>query len=181
MQDVDSDARLRRLCDAIDTDTILVLEDVDCVTSTTELTTKEQQTTFENLTGRKVAAGFSFSCLLNIIDGAFHKQGRVIIMTTNFPEKLDPALLRPGRCDMEIQLGLASQYQIRRLFENFFETTISKEQEEQLPHAVISPAKVVSLFILHRSSPQNAIQAVIEEARNPSKTITRVENKYKKL
>ena len=42
----------------------------------------------------------SLAGLLNIIDGAASSEGRVLIMTTNYPEKLDSALIRPGRVDL---------------------------------------------------------------------------------
>jgi chaperone BCS1 len=47
----------------------------------------------------------SLSALLNAIDGVFSRDGRVLIMTTNHPEKIDPALVRPGRADRKIQVG----------------------------------------------------------------------------
>lgn len=50
----------------------------------------------------------SFSGLLNALDGVRSQEGRVLIMTTNHPERLDPALLRPGRADLKIELNNAS-------------------------------------------------------------------------
>jgi SpoVK/Ycf46/Vps4 family AAA+-type ATPase len=41
-------------------------------------------------------------------------------MTTNHKERLDPALLRPGRADVHVRLDLASEKQIRELFLRFF-------------------------------------------------------------
>ncbi|KAI5922804.1 BCS1 N terminal-domain-containing protein [Camillea tinctor] len=49
----------------------------------------------------------SLSGLLNILDGVASQEGRVLIMTTNHIEKLDKALIRPGRIDMTIKFGLA--------------------------------------------------------------------------
>ncbi|KAF0691357.1 hypothetical protein As57867_017338, partial [Aphanomyces stellatus] len=39
----------------------------------------------------------NLSGLLNVLDGVVDSPGRILIMTTNHPEKLDPALIRPGR------------------------------------------------------------------------------------
>ena len=44
-------------------------------------------------------------------------------MTTNHIEKLDPALIRPGRVDVIHEIGDASPSQIKRLFLNFFPVT----------------------------------------------------------
>jgi mitochondrial chaperone BCS1 len=60
--------------------------------------------------------GITMSGLLNAIDGVASQEGRVLIMTTNYPEKLDDALVRPGRVDMKIEFTLASKQQIRELF-----------------------------------------------------------------
>ncbi|EAW14239.1 BCS1 and AAA domain-containing protein [Aspergillus clavatus NRRL 1] len=60
--------------------------------------------------------GISLSALLNVIDGVAASEGRVLIMTTNHAEKLDPALLRPGRVDMSIEFGYADREAMRDLF-----------------------------------------------------------------
>ncbi|RGP71401.1 mitochondrial chaperone bcs1 [Fusarium sporotrichioides] len=49
----------------------------------------------------------SLSGLLNILDGVASQEGRILIMTTNHLEKLDKALIRPGRVDKIVQFGLA--------------------------------------------------------------------------
>ena len=60
--------------------------------------------------------GISLSGLLNAIDGVASHEGRVLIMTTNFPERLDDALIRPGRVDMKVEFTNATHDQIRQLF-----------------------------------------------------------------
>ena len=65
--------------------------------------------------------GISLSGLLNAIDGVASHEGRVLIMTTNFPERLDEALIRPGRVDMQIKFTLASKAQTRELFVRMYE------------------------------------------------------------
>ncbi len=60
--------------------------------------------------------GISLSGLLNAIDGVASPEGRVLVMTTNCPEKLDKALIRPGRIDIKIQFTMATRSQISQLF-----------------------------------------------------------------
>jgi len=60
--------------------------------------------------------GVSLSGLLSAIDGVASHEGRVLVMTTNQPEKLDPALIRPGRVDMRVEFGLATLHQIEEIF-----------------------------------------------------------------
>lgn len=58
----------------------------------------------------------SLSGLLNILDGVASQEGRILIMTTNHVEKLDKALIRPGRVDMVIPFGLADADMIASIF-----------------------------------------------------------------
>lgn len=50
----------------------------------------------------------TLSGLLNVIDGAAATNGRLLILTTNHPELLDPALTRAGRCDSKFHIGFAT-------------------------------------------------------------------------
>jgi chaperone BCS1 len=70
------------------------------------------------LEGLSVPGGntISLSGLLNAINGVAAHEGRVLIMTTNYPKMLDEALVRPGRVDMKIEFTLANKQQIRELF-----------------------------------------------------------------
>ncbi|KAE8334406.1 hypothetical protein BDV24DRAFT_156870 [Aspergillus arachidicola] len=58
----------------------------------------------------------TLSAVLNAIDGVAAQQNRVLIMTTNHPERLDPALLRPGRVDMKINMGPVEWQEARQIF-----------------------------------------------------------------
>ncbi|KAI7524584.1 hypothetical protein KC331_g18001 [Hortaea werneckii] len=60
--------------------------------------------------------GISLSGLLNAIDGVASHEGRVLIMTTNHPDQLDAALVRPGRVDRKVEFRLALKDQIQELF-----------------------------------------------------------------
>ncbi|KAJ3025570.1 hypothetical protein HDV00_012620, partial [Rhizophlyctis rosea] len=62
----------------------------------------------------------TFSGLLNAIDGVAAQEGRIVCMTTNHLEKLDPALIRPGRIDLQIHFDLATKRQARELFLQFY-------------------------------------------------------------
>lgn len=65
--------------------------------------------------------GISLSGLLNAIDGVASHEGRVLIMTTNKPETLDDALIRPGRVDLQVAFTNATAEQARELFERMYE------------------------------------------------------------
>lgn len=70
-------------------------------------------------TGEK--KGISLSGLLNAIDGVASHEGRVLIMTTNHPEALDDALIRPGRVDLQVGFSNATREQAGELFRRMYE------------------------------------------------------------
>jgi mitochondrial chaperone BCS1 len=80
----------------------------------------------------KPNTGITLSGLLNAIDGVATHEGRVLIMTTNHPEELDHALVRPGRVDRRVEFGMAMKAQVRELFVRMYSGT------EQAPEAEIS-------------------------------------------
>jgi chaperone BCS1 len=92
-----------------------------------------------------MARSVTFSGLLNALDGVRSQEGRILMMTTNHREKLDPALLRPGRADMHVELNYASEKQMRGLFKKFFPDSTADEQERfanELPEFKINMAKL---------------------------------------
>ncbi|KAK3333852.1 BCS1 N terminal-domain-containing protein [Cercophora scortea] len=62
----------------------------------------------------------SLSGLLNILDGVASQEGRVLIMTTNHVEKLDKALIRPGRVDMIVKFDRADHGMTAAIFRAIF-------------------------------------------------------------
>jgi len=62
----------------------------------------------------------TFSGLLNALDGVAGQEGKLVIMTTNHPEQLDEALVRPGRVDLRAEFLYASRSAIQDIFCNFF-------------------------------------------------------------
>ncbi|KAI1414292.1 P-loop containing nucleoside triphosphate hydrolase protein [Hypoxylon sp. FL1857] len=71
--------------------------------------------------GEDNKTGISLSGLLNAIDGVASHEGRVLIMTTNSPEQLDDALIRPGRVDLQVGFTNATQQQAKELFVRMYE------------------------------------------------------------
>lgn len=74
----------------------------------------------------------TLSGLLNIVDGVGAGEGRIMVATTNYYDRLDEALIRPGRIDLEVKFELASKYQAREQFCQFYvptPTSVTKEKE----------------------------------------------------
>ena len=104
---------------------IVLFEDIDCMSSTKARRDpeKKQAGTPPDKPEEKALAdkfGVTMSGLLNVLDG-FHAPDDVLfMMTTNKIEALDPALLRPGRIDYRLYLGVASDQQKLELYRRFF-------------------------------------------------------------
>ena len=134
----------RALCDAPQ-QSIILLEDIDGIFVNREDVNKS---------GRR-RRRVTFAGLLNALDGVRSQEGRILFMTTNHREKLDPALLRPGRCDMQIMLNNASSVQMERLFNKFYPTHKQEaiEFSESLPEYKVSMAKLQGHFLKYRDQP----------------------------
>lgn len=90
--------------------------------------------------------GISLSGLLNAIDGVASHEGRVLFMTTNHVEKLDDALIRPGRVDMKIEFTLATKDQVQELFVRMYDIDICRDDGSK-PRRVEDVVKMRSLEI----------------------------------
>ncbi|KAF9246154.1 BCS1 N terminal-domain-containing protein [Melanogaster broomeanus] len=62
----------------------------------------------------------TFSGFLNALDGVASGEERIIFMTSNHLDKLDPALIRPGRVDLSVLVDDAAPSQVRTLFTRFY-------------------------------------------------------------
>ena len=62
----------------------------------------------------------SYGTLLNILDGINSNTGRINFITTNHPDKMGKAILRPGRLDVKVKMGYASDEEIIEYFQLFY-------------------------------------------------------------
>ncbi|KAJ4855512.1 ATPase family associated with various cellular activities (AAA) domain-containing protein [Trichoderma breve] len=99
---------------------LVLLEDIDTAAPTPS-------------SGSNTGSGgrLSLSGLLNILDGVASQEGRLLVMTTNHIEKLDKALIRPGRVDMIVPFSLADKTMTESIFRAIyapFESEISSNE-----------------------------------------------------
>lgn len=84
--------------------------------------------------------------LLNVLDGVVDSPGRVVVMTTNHPDKLDPALIRPGRINKRIHLGFVQGEAVCAMAEHYMQARLTGEQRQRLTELVaqrsVTPAQV---------------------------------------
>lgn len=86
--------------------------------------------------------------VLNVLDGVVDCPNRIVVMTTNHPEKLDPALIRPGRINKQLYLGYMrtndAVQMTRQYFGNIAETEI-ENLRDAFPDNLLSPAALEAL------------------------------------
>lgn len=112
----------------------------------------------------------TFSGLLNTLDGVASSEERIVFMTTNHLDRLDPALVRPGRVDVKQEIGLASKSQLQKMYTRFYPDQIPSCAEEFADKVFRlkqgrSIAQIQGHFMLFKNDPLGAIEN-IEILRN---------------
>tara|TARA_B100000963_G_scaffold360148_1_gene389945 strand:- start:7319 stop:8944 length:1626 start_codon:yes stop_codon:yes gene_type:complete len=167
------------------TDKIIVFEDIDCMsdivftrektpsTPTEEGIKKEPSQSqlistvikackdddYEPLKSLKTDEDkLTLSFVLNVIDGIRETPGRIIIISSNYYDKLDKALVRPGRIDMCLNMKLASLEVIEQMFQHFYGynkkapaisdilNEINNVSINDIPDGILSQAEVVQCY-----------------------------------
>lgn len=151
-----SDDRLNHLLTVAPEQSIILLEDVDAAFLSRDLS-KENPGMYQGM-GR-----LTFSGLLNALDGVASAEARIIFMTTNYIERLDPALIRPGRVDMKELVDYCSAHQLMQMFLRFYPDQPESRADEfaRLVLAMnkpVSAAQVQGFFMMHKTDPDTVIR-----------------------
>ncbi|ETS82925.1 hypothetical protein PFICI_04801 [Pestalotiopsis fici W106-1] len=113
---VPADHDLEQMFQEIPPQCIVLLEDIDAVgMERGDTGDKSDQSSIHSTRSNCTLSG-----VLNVLDGVGSAEGRIVIMTTNKPEQLDSALVRPGRIDMKVFLGNISQASAKQMFVRMF-------------------------------------------------------------
>ncbi|KAK8522575.1 hypothetical protein V6N13_115539 [Hibiscus sabdariffa] len=136
-------SELKRLLVSTRNRSIVVIEDIDCSIELQNRQETGESETPEQATNNK----FTLSGLLNFIDGLWSSCGdeRIIVFTTNHKDRLDPALLRPGRMDMHIHMTYCTPSGFRVLASNYLcitEHDLFDEIDELMMEVEVTPAQV---------------------------------------
>ncbi|XP_068331666.1 AAA-ATPase At3g50940-like [Pyrus communis] len=143
LMQIRSNSELRRLLVSTANRSILVIEDIDCSIE---------------LSDRKLGGGsnndsqLTLSGMLNFIDGLWSscRDERIIVFTTNYKEKLDPALLRPGRMDMHIHMSYCTPSGFKILASNYLGIKthhLFDKIEEFLKQLEVIPAEIAEQLV----------------------------------
>lgn len=114
---------------------------------------------------QKSSQKITLSFLLNLLDGVLETPGRVVVMTTNWIEKLDYALIRPGRFDVKTDFGYCSNTMIVDIFNFRYENKLTEENKEKIlniPERFISPAELGKVLFENFDDMEQALAKILE-------------------
>ncbi len=102
----------------------------------------------------------TLSFILNILDGILETPGRILIMTSNYPEKLDKALIRPGRIDINLKVGYCDKNMIREIYKFFYNIDINLENIQLKNN--ITPAQLNKILLDNFNNSSRALDEIKE-------------------
>jgi chaperone BCS1 len=89
-------------------------------------------------------------------------RGRVIIATTNHIDRIDPALLRPGRFDYKIKLEHFTINEIKEFINKKFPQRKKETNRMDFSKVDISPAVISHLWLENPNNYGNFIKEVMK-------------------
>ena len=95
---------------------------------------------------------------LNLLDGVLETPGRILIISTNYPEKLDRALVRPGRVDLKIHMDKCSPTMIRDIFHHYYSSYDDEDEDDDMAQLVdalyakeLTPAELYQICFKYKT------------------------------
>ncbi|XWS42095.1 hypothetical protein CRYUN_Cryun17cG0139200 [Craigia yunnanensis] len=164
LTNVRCNSELRRLLVATGNRSILVVEDIDCTIELQDRMAVARASHFHDYHSPQNQV--TLSGLLNFTDGLWSSCGdeRIIVFTTNHKDKLDSALLRPGRMDVHILMSYCTPCGFRILASNYLgikEHALFGEIEEAIRTTEVTPAEVAEQ-LLRSDDLETVLQDLIE-------------------
>jgi len=121
---------------------------------------KEEPEPFMHREEEKDTLDLSF--LLNLLDGTLEANGRILIITTNFPERIDKALIRPGRIDMIVHFQKCSLEVVNEMVASFYDKQVALTDTNL--DGKWTPAEVNQILFRNFEDPDAGIKELIELA-----------------
>ncbi|XP_027118383.2 protein HYPER-SENSITIVITY-RELATED 4-like [Coffea arabica] len=174
LTDIRTNSDLRRDLISTANQSILVVEDIDC---SIELTNNRPKASRAPMHPHQYGQEnrVTLSGLLNFIDGLWSSCGdeRIIVFTTNHKDKLDPALLRPGRMDVHIYMSYCTPCGFKLLASNYLGITdhpLFLVVEQLMKVTKVTPAEVGEQ-LLKNGEPETALEGLIEFLEEKKKNV----------
>ncbi len=138
---------------------VYVIEDIDCLTDVV----LDRSITKEPLAANKEGEAVTLSFLLNLLDGVLETPGRILVITSNYPDKLDRAFVRPGRIDVRIEFKHADREFIQDMINKFYTTSLPIDQIPETIENQFTPAEVMESMCNNFKSPKGALEYLVKK------------------
>ena len=171
---------------------IYVLEDIDCqsdlvmerslkkpvevkeekqpdITALNSVKTNPNKPDTYNNPVQSGSEGLDLSFLLNILDGVLEIPGRIVIMTSNYIDKLDHALIRPGRIDIIANFKKCVNTTLIQMIEFFYDLSLTENDKTRilaLKEYIVSPAEMGKVMFENFDDFRNTIETLEKMHRN---------------
>lgn len=146
LSSLNSDDALNECFMGIPANSIIILEDIDVLSAVRD---------------RDDDQGVTMSGMLNVLDGFQSPPGVITIMTTNRRDVLDKAIIRPGRVDLQEELGCLDTYQLEGICQ-YFMGSVPKGLPKVTPEDGISSAEVMGVIRKHLPDFENAAEDMVK-------------------
>jgi DNA replication protein DnaC len=117
---------------------LYVFEEIDAISDIVK-----QRTNNTVVKDNEIEDELTLGGILQLIDGTLEVPSRMMIITSNHPEIIDKALLRPGRIDLNIEFGNCDKKCIRDMYYAFFK----KEPKDDMLKLDITPAEFQRMLL----------------------------------
>ena len=99
--------------------------------------------------------------ILNLWDGLRETPGRVLIITSNCYKELDPALIRPGRIDVTLELGNPDSEIISQLYKHLTKQKIPANVLKKIKPNFYSQAEIINMYLSSNKNPKDFIDRML--------------------
>jgi ATP-dependent Zn protease len=127
-------------------------EEIDnTVTSSLKKTTEEDPITLDDI--------------LNLWDGLKETPGRILGISSNHYELLDPALVRPGRIDITLKLDNVSHDILRKMHLQYYNTNIDEEKLKNINVCFYSPAEIINCYVMYKDDSEAFMERLLKNEK----------------
>ena len=157
---------------------IIVFEDIDCIGDIVMDRDKKKKDNnvvlMKDIDGIDIATAITkikspledppltLDDILELWDGLRETPGRIMIMSSNHYADLDPALKRPGRIDITMNLSYASRKIIGEMYEHLFYETLDPHVLEGVNDCFYTPAEIINIYINSEQNSQRFVERVLQ-------------------
>lgn len=103
--------------------------------------------------------------ILNLWDGLKETPGRILGISSNHYDKLDPALIRPGRIDITIHLDNVTHPIIQEMFTHYYGFKMDESKLKKIKSGFYSPAEIINYYVMYKNEPEEFIRRLMSNRK----------------